>query len=645
MNGVIGMVDILQQTALQPEQARMLETISASSMALLNILNDILDFSKIEAGKLEVESIPTHLREVVEGVAQLMLNVAGAKDAQISLFVDPALPIWVMSDPTRLRQVLFNLLGNALKFIPKEVGRAMLHVHPMVRPDGVACVQFSVIDNGIGMSDAVVAKLFQPFTQADATTARKFGGTGLGLSITQRLVEMMHGRITVTSTSGVGSEFMVEFPLQAATAPMGRTALSTPDLSGLRVLAVTPIAACSTLFQVYLGAAGAQVSVVPDLRTARAELASETVLLLDLEEEIDADEDASAPWPAGVRVVRLVNRADSLEPVPGDQAAETRVLARPLLHHDLINAVAMAGGSVREADASQAIERRCSPRLKAPSVQQAVQASRLILIAEDNETNRDVMREQLRLLGYACEVADDGVIALRMWREGLASHAGPSGRYAVLLTDCHMPNMDGFELTEAIRSTEPAGTRLPIIAITANAMQGEAQRCRERGMDDYLSKPLRLSELGPMLAKWMPQADLSDDIETAIEPEVPEAGAPAHAGDDTLAIWNTATLTDLVGDNPAMHQRLLEKFLANASEQVTALDAAIAVGDVKQAAGVAHTLKSAARSVGALALGELCQGIETAGNDGHAPACTALAQGLAAAFAAAARAIKESTVT
>lgn len=642
MNGVIGVVDILQQTVLLPEQARMLDTIHSSSMALLSILNDILDFSKIEAGKLEVESIPTNLREVTEDVAQLMLNVASAKDAQISLFVDPALPTWVLSDPTRLRQVLFNLMGNALKFVPTGAGRAMLHVQPTVRQDGVACVQFAVIDNGIGMSAEVVAKLFQPFTQADASTARRFGGSGLGLSITQRLVEMMHGRVSVSSTPNVGSEFLVEFPLVEASAPDGRTSCPTPDLRGVRVLAVSSVSASSTLIQVYLGAAGAQVRVVPDLAGAQAELAhmpqaaqapGDTVLLLDQDDEgnptLPADACALA---AGVRVVRLVSRMHSQVPVPDGQPHEIRVLARPLLRHDLIHAVAVAGGRERatetESETVQGLDRRRWPRLNAPSVQEAAQAGRLILIAEDNETNRDVMREQLRLLGYACEVGQDGELALAMWQS-------QPDRYALLLTDCHMPYMDGFELTEAIRQAEPIGSRLPIVAITANAMQGEADRCRERGMDDYLSKPLRLNELGSMLARWMPQTRSSP---ASLEPAQKPRDQPAS---DILAIWDPHTLTGLVGDNPAMHKRLLGKFLLNATEQVATLAAAIAAGNTQAAAGVAHTLKSSARSVGALALGELCQGIETAGHKGDAPACTALAKDLAGTFAAAELAINQ----
>jgi CheY-like chemotaxis protein len=247
------------------------------------------------------------------------------------------------------------------------------------------------------------------------------------------------------------------------------------------------------------------------------------------------------------------------------------------------------------------------------------------LLAEDNETNRDVLREQLRLLGYCAEMAEDGRAALEKWR---------SGRYALLLTDCHMPHMDGFELTAAIRESEEPGQRLPIIAITANAMQGEAQRCLEAGMDDYLSKPLRMKELGAMLDKWLPSHDKTP--ETVDSPVVQNQQTV-----ESLSIWNPGTLTDMVGDNPVMHQRLLEKFLLNAHQQVSSIEAATLAGDAHKAGTVAHTLKSAARSVGAMALGELCQQIETTGHAGNATACTALVQGLAEALAVAQQAIPQ----
>jgi signal transduction histidine kinase/HPt (histidine-containing phosphotransfer) domain-containing protein/FixJ family two-component response regulator len=508
MNGVIGMVDILQQTALLPEQTRMLDTIHASSMALLRILNDILDFSKIEAGKLEVENIPTPLHAIASEVVELMASVAKAKSLHLSMVVDPALPGWALCDPVRLRQVLLNLLGNAVKFTrttPAHTAQVVLRVGPCVLTDGSGGVRFVVQDNGIGMGPEVVAKLFQPFMQADGSTARKFGGTGLGLSITQRLVELMGGRIAVGSTLGQGSEFAVELPLHPC-----------------------------------------------------------------------------APGAAQVRVSALV-------------------------------------------------ERRTRPRAAAISADAAAHAQCLILLAEDNETNRDVMREQLALLGYACEMGHDGLQALQMWKN-------QPTRYALLLTDCHMPHMDGFELTEAIRACEPAGTRLPIIAITANAMQGEVERCRARGMDDYLSKPLRLNELGPMLSKWLPVPDAA--VHAAPDGANPAQQALAAQTDAPhLVVWNPATLTALVGDNPGMHKRLLHKFLSNGRSQVASMGLAVAARNAQQAAGLAHTLKSAARSVGALALGELCQAIETAGNADDAPAWSDCAQGLGVAFAAVEEAI------
>ena len=510
MNGVIGMVDVLQQTPLLPEQMHMLDTIHASSMALLRILNDILDFSKIEAGKLEVESIPTPLQAVASEVVELMASVTNAKSVKLSLTVHPDLPAWALSDPVRLRQVLLNLLGNAVKFTRATASgsaQVVLRAEPCALDDGSAGVRLEVQDNGIGMDANVVAKLFQPFVQADGSTARKFGGTGLGLSITQRLVELMGGRITVNSALGIGSTFAVALPLRP----------------------------CE----------------------------------------------------------------------PG--STQARPLSLP--------------------------ERRTTPRPQAVSADEAAQAQRLILLAEDNETNRDVMREQLGLLGYACEMGHDGLQALQMWKN-------QPGRYALLLTDCHMPHMDGFELTEAIRASESEGARLPIVAITANAMQGEIQRCRERGMDDFLSKPLRINELSTLLSKWLPESKAGATAGPGVpSPALPTALVPGAVSCADLEIWNPGTLTELVGDNPGLHNRLLQKFLSNAHVQVATMALAVAGGNATQAAGIAHTLKSAARSVGALALGELCQAIETAGNAGDTATWREHALGLDAVFAAAETAI------
>jgi PAS domain S-box-containing protein len=614
MNGVIGMVDILQETALLPEQHRMLDTISQSSLALLQILNDILDFSKIEAGKLGLESVPMHLRDVAEGVAQLMGSLPGT-EAEVALFVSTELPVWTYGDPSRLRQVLLNLLGNAIKFSNQQVCEVSLSVTPCRLADGEG-VRFEVADNGIGMSPEVVAKLFKPFTQADESTARKFGGTGLGLSISQRLVELMGGRIAVRSTLGEGSEFTVELPLQAA--PAQRDPPDLPSLAGVQVLIMTRNAFGIRARTAYCTDAGAQVHVLPDMASAREFLAQ---LPPDPRWVVLVDKTVSNPTrelglSAAAGVVREAVRGTPTSP------HDIVLPVRPMLHQDLIGAIARASGRLTNAHITgtgHSPERRVRQRPAAPTVEAAAQTRRLILLAEDNETNRDVMQEQLRLLGYTCEMANDGAIALKMWQ------ASPA-RYALLLSDCHMPNLDGFGLTEAIRATEPAGTRLPIVAVTANAMQGEAQRCRERGMDDYLSKPLRMNELRDKLDQWMPEPVLAVPVLT----EPAQVAAVGH----TLPVWSPDTLTELVGDNAAMHKRLLERFLTNGTMQVAEITAAAVACDTAALAGIAHTLKSAARSVGALALGELCQHLETAGRAADAKSCSALAAGLDTAWTA-----------
>jgi signal transduction histidine kinase/CheY-like chemotaxis protein len=631
MNGVIGMVDILQATELMPAQHRMLDVIQDSSLSLLHILNDILDYSKIEAGKLAIEKIATHLREVAESVPQLLSTTANDKAVVLSVFVSPELPVWIVSDPTRLRQILLNLLGNALKFTATQdgrPGRVSLRVksYSDVSAGGRAMLQLIVSDNGIGMSLEAQAKLFKPFTQADESTARKFGGTGLGLSICQRLIELMDGRISVRSSSGEGAEFTVELPLEEA-AP-GRVLEPEPSLAGVHVLVVTNDACAMNIIPAYCISAGATVTRVPDLAAARYEIkqspqSDATVVLLGLADKTPGH---TLDLPEGVNVVRMVERNKS------SPATELTLPVNPLLYGDLIQKIALASGRLTVAGIVNHLDRRSRLRNPAPSIDQALASGRLILLAEDNETNREVMQEQLRILGYAAEVAEDGVEALQMWR---------SGHYALLLTDCHMPNMDGFELTAMIREDEAsgaAGARRPIIAVTANAMQGEAQRCRQQGMDDYLSKPLRLNELGPMLSKWLPLSsvaaehlDATSAGEVASIP-VTQVGGNARASmvPPRLAIWDDTVLIRMVGDHPAMQRRLLEKFLPSAHAQVTRIVEAAALADTVTVGNVAHAFKSAARTVGTLQLGEVCEALEAAGKAGDASICSTLATGLAA---------------
>jgi CheY-like chemotaxis protein len=418
----------------------------------------------------------------------------------------------------------------------------------------------------------------------------------------------------VCSSLGEGSEFTVELPLQVAPAP--RAVADEPSLAGLQVLIITRSAFDIKVRRAYCEHAGAVVAVVPDIAAAHEFLAQSPptqpwVVLVDKTVTLAT---AALGLSAASSVVRETPRESQAF------ASDNILSVCPLLQHDLLQAIARASGRLNTASAAStgmAVECRKGQRPTAPTVEDAAQTGCLILLAEDNETNRDVMQEQLRLLGYTCEMAEDGAIALLMWQ------TNPK-RYALLLSDCHMPNLDGFGLTEAIRAAEPPGIRLPIIAVTANAMQGESERCRARGMDDYLSKPLRMTELALILGKWMPE---------------PITMHPESLIDSTPPIWNPDTLTELVGDNPAMHKRLLAKFLLNAEKQVAEMGAAAATSDTASLAGVAHPLKSAARSVGAMRLAELCQSLETAARAGDAQACSALTAVLDATFVATVAAI------
>jgi PAS domain S-box-containing protein len=608
MNGVVGMVDILQQTALSPEQRHMLETIQSSSVALLGILNDILDFSKIEAGKLIIETIPTSVRDVVEDVTRLMMNVAQRKKVKISLFVDPQLPEWVYLDPTRLRQILFNLVGNALKFTPQNGGETMLHVLISHHPDDQPYLQFRVIDHGIGMSDEVLSKLFQPFTQADASTARQFGGTGLGLSITQRLVTLMHGKLSASSSEGFGSEFIIEFPMHESPAPADRTLPSLPSIEGQAVVIVTDRVSCSTILQTYLGSAQADVIVIHSVEEIQSHLQDRSPLPVIIYDRLSFESDLDmTQLSTGIQIIEITDKLENHHAERGLKLNDW-----PLFYYDLISMVAVASGRLAASSLLRLQDNARIEAVDAVSVEEALTRGQLILLAEDNETNREVLMEQLRLLGYAAESAEDGEVALRMWR---------SGRYALLLTDCHMPNMDGFALTAAVREIERAHKHSPIIAITANAMQGEAQRCRERGMDDYLSKPLRLNELRSMMQKWLPSSNEAQASPKTAEPKSDQSASEqttvitALESSTQFPIWSQGALAELIGNNLSLQKRLLSKFIAKGDDEVKAIATAIENQDHEKVKMLAHTMKSASRSVGAMALGEACQKMEAAGRE------------------------------
>jgi signal transduction histidine kinase/CheY-like chemotaxis protein len=610
MNGVIGMIDLLVQTPLEDDQREMLRTVRSSAYALLTIINDILDFSKIEAGKLELECIPLSVCEVVEGVAETLAPNANLRGVRIHVFTDPEIPDLLLGDPVRLRQILFNIAGNAVKF--SEDSRVLIHAHRLVnKDDSRALVQFRVTDFGIGISEEALESLFTEFSQAESSTTRRFGGTGLGLSIAQRLTVQMGGEISVRSELGEGSVFFVTLPLPVADDSPVR--VDGNIIAGLRVLLLIEAADERELTAQYLNHWDAVVTTAHDLPgvTALVRTAMDCgspydllvfgptwPLALQLEQAQDLRSDPDfATLPL---VLMTASRSQSERPnIPNT----VYVSADPLQRAGLLRAVAAAVGrmspdityddSAFEIQAQQPV-----------SVKEAEEEGTLILIAEDNLTNQDVIGRQIRLLGYAAEFTENGLEALTAWK---------TGRFAALLTDCHMPTMDGFELARTIREEEGGGTsHLPIIAITASTLEAEVKRCFDSGMDDFLAKPLEMPKLQAALKKWLPKVHSGSRARAR-----PVNHPPREPQNEGLAgpIDPTA-LIKVFGDDPGTIREILRDFIQPARDNVAEIQSAFEAHLPDNVGKAAHKLKSSSRAVGATELADLCLALEQAGKGG-----------------------------
>ena len=583
MNGVVGMIDLLRETGLDDDQRQMMRTVRESTFSLLSIINDILDFSKIEAGKLELEAVPVSVRDIMEGVAETLLPNVANKDLRLILFVDPDIPGSILGDPVRVRQILFNLAGNAIKFTETrgaEVGTVTVRADRVHRPDeDRVVVRFSVADNGIGMSADGVAALFQPFSQAETSTTRRFGGTGLGLSICKNLTDMMDGSIEASSQPGAGSTFTVTLPFEADGSAAADAVAS--DFAGLRVAVLVADAEAAGFVERYLTHWRATIGEGPEIDLA----------------VVDESREGSAP--AGVPVVVLSDRRKAVNGLvsPGRVVVENHPLRRSALVQGVAAAVGRASPETREDDGALGLLGG-----KAPSVEEAEAAGQLVLVAEDNPTNQDVIRRQLNLLGYAAEIAPDGRQALEAWR---------ARRFGLVLTDFHMPEMDGFEFTRAVRDAETAaGGHVPIIAISASVLQEETDRGRDAGVDDFLTKPLELEILQKALGRWLPRPVGTEVAGTEVAVERPEPTRSPTAGADSPV--DASVLMDMFGDDTATFREIMKDFAGPAAANGEEIREAWAARSADGVRVAAHKLKSSSRAVGANALADLCEALETA---------------------------------
>jgi len=633
------MIEVLGQSALTPYQQDIADTIRDSSSALLGIIDDVLDFSKIEAGKLEIERAPLSIAAVVEGAADALQPLAAGRGVRLSVFVDPGLPVRLAGDAVRLRQILTNLLGNAIKFSSGLERRGEVDVRALAGRDGT--LSLVVEDNGIGMRADDLARLFAPFTQAENDTTRRYGGTGLGLSICRRLVDLLGGRIAVDSEVGRGSRFEVALPLDVL------PARAPDDEAGLRLEGIEchVLAAGKRLASdwcAYLESAGASCRCwggVGQFEGRPAPARDSTTVLVADATTPDVERLLSGPARAEGRT-GIVLVGEGRRHAPRLQGGIVVLDGDCMRRRALLQAVALAAGRIRPDQPGERPVVERSARTP-PSIEQAVVDGNLILVAEDNEVNRKLIRHQLALSGYAAELAEDGARALELWR---------SGRYGLLLTDLHMPRLDGYGLARAIRAEEEGATRRPILALTADAFREESEQCRSAGIDECLVKPVRLEQLRAALDRWLgprtaPRAGTDRasgparagrDAAQAPEggagetrsacPRTPDAGPAPVAFGAEPPVLDRAVLDRLVGGDASVAQEAERDYLESAGRIVDEIAARVDAGDWIDASNLAHRLKSSSRAVGALALGEACARLEQCAQDGDAgrvPGCHA----------------------
>jgi two-component system, NarL family, sensor histidine kinase EvgS len=552
MNGVLGLVEVFENTPLNPDQSQMLGMIQDSASALLQILDDLLDYSKIEAGRLNIESMPIDLRELVDNAVGLLAGRAHEKGLRVRVDVSPDIAASLYGDSVRLRQVLFNLLSNAIKFTMK--GEVALTVNRVHGANGVQTVELIVADTGIGIAAEAQASLFEPFVQAESSTTRRFGGTGLGLTICHKLVELMGGTLELQSELGVGTRMIVRLDMPVET--------TSYQIDGLR------------------GKSG--IVAIDDQRVARALVDFGQALGIDL--TILSRDDAALRDPHTFNGIDLVFLSDTHpealplktrvihvteKPKPTGYRIlddDIRVSVNPISWRGLGAAcvAALTGLPQLVSRATRGIETNTEP----PDRERAIRTGRLVLVAEDHPVNQELIRHQLALLGFACDVVQDGVEALAALKQ---TH------YGFLITDCHMPNMTGYELARRVRASELGlSKRLPILGITASTAPEELAMCRDAGMDDCFVKPTRLATLRDHLNRWR----VMDSGSSAPDPVVAEEQDPVTVNADSDDV-DLGYMTRLWGSETTV-KALLDAFVSSFRDDLHTLRTLLDGGSVMQ---------------------------------------------------------------
>ena len=610
MNGVLGMMELLRDTGMNKTQRDFLDTAYSSADALLEIINDILDFSKIEAGKMEIESIDMNIGEIVEDVCALLASKAREKKLELNCFTDVDVPRMIKGDPVRLRQVLTNLLGNAVKFTNE--GEVVVRVNILSKTARQARIEISVEDTGIGIPEHIIPNLFSAFTQADGSTTRKFGGTGLGLTISRQLVQLMSSDISVTSAEGLGSTFSFILDMEISENQHTESISHTHHLEDVKALIVDDNATNREILRHYLSAWSISYDEAESAKEALAKLyeahqsgnAFNLAYLdmdmpemdgLTLSSEIENDEALKSIKRIMLSSAGFITRTRQKE------VGISTCLSKPFRQSRLLDATMQVMHQEQAAPEKSVADIAPEDNIFSENIR--------LLLVEDNIVNQKVAVSMLNKIGLDfIDIAEDGKQAVSMVQ---------NKSYDLVLMDCQMPVMSGYESTGVIRKWEMTQhlPRLPIVAMTANAMTGDREKCLASGMDDYLSKPIKVDVLKEKLAHWLISdtygLPADDDNNSAEENEMPEI----NHSDQTLideTIFNT--LKELMEDD---FQDLLESYKEDAQKLLKDLKSSSTEADLDIMVRAAHTLKSSSNNIGATALANVAFEIETLGKDNN----------------------------
>ena len=634
INAVIGLSYLALKTELNQKQRDYLRKIQASARSLLGIINEVLDTSKIEAGKIEIENTSFILDQILGNVADLVSFKVEEKDLEMYFRVGPNVPSALVGDPLRLEQVILNLVGNAVKFTEK--GEIVVAVDMVERGTDRVELRFSVVDTGIGMSEDQMERLFQPFVQADGSTARKYGGTGLGLAISRRLVELMGGRIHIESRVGEGSTFSFTLNLGLQPGTQGRKCTVPADLRGLRILLADDSPTSREILKAMLAEMSFHVTTVNSGREAVDEMQKSAggydLMILDWR----------MPDLDGLETALIVRDHPDLTKIPkviivSAYSSETAMrraesmglagfLVKPVSESAMFNAIMEAFGIEGESEPGT------RPGLSVPDGAIDAFPGRKVLLAEDNEINQQVAREILEGFGLDVEIVSDG-------RKAVDAVLEQGKHYDAVLMDVQMPEMDGYEASRIIRRSLDGGT-LPIIAMTARVLTAERQRCADVGMNDYVPKPIDPQRLAATLRRWIkgPLRPANAPL-PPLDSAGPGAGTRTHGTGLGPSILPASLpgidledgLKRLMG-NEALYVKLIAEFAGRYREAQERIRGALADGNLESAARIVHTVKGMAGNLSAMDAFSAARTLEAAIHTADVPGAVAALDKLCASM-------------